>query len=86
MTRTTLHSSQFIYILSLLYCFQHGITCIGFRDTQEKETFCHQLDRVVCWLSEKAERQRERVVDGGERKKKGRAAADGGKKAPKPNE
>jgi hypothetical protein len=71
--------------LVITFLSEHGITCIGFRDTQEKETFCHQLDRVVCWLSEKAERQRERVVDGGERKKKGRVA-DGGKKAPKPNE
>ena len=66
--------------------YQLGITCIGFRDAQEKEQFCHQLDRVVCWLSEKAERQRERVVDRGDRKKRGKAVADGEKKAPKPNE
>ena len=66
-------------------CFiQHGITCIGFRDTPERDKFCHQLDRVIRWLEEKAERQKERVMEGGGggKQKKGRDETDNGKTTP----
>lgn len=32
---------------SCSHVMQQGITCIGFRDTQEKDRFLHQIDRVV---------------------------------------
>ena len=51
----------------------------------EKDRFCHQLERVVRWLGEKADKQREKVLEaGGEKQKRrsGREETDGGKTAP----
>ena len=55
---------------------QHGITCIGFRDKEEKERFCHQLKRAVCWLGERAQKQKEKVMEAGERQRRGRDETD----------
>ena len=56
---------------------QHGITCIGFRDKEEKEKFCHQLERAVRWLDERAQKQKEKVMEAGERQMRGRDETDG---------
>ena len=64
--------------LSCVCIFQHGITCVGFRDAVEKERFCHQLDRVARWLGERADKQKERVRERGDRQKKGREETDSG--------
>lgn len=40
---------------------QHGITCIGFRDTQEKDRFLHQIDRVVKLQQERSIKLRARA-------------------------
>lgn len=56
---------------------QHGITCIGFRDKGEKERFCHQLERVIRWLGEKAQKQKERVLEAGEKQRRGKEETDG---------
>ena len=39
-------------MISVIECpivspLQFGVTCIGFRDTQEKDRFLHQVDRLV---------------------------------------
>ena len=39
---------QAIIVIACCSCdMQQGITCIGFRDVQEKDRFLHQIDRVV---------------------------------------
>lgn len=40
---------------------QHGITCIGFKDTQEKDRFLHQIDRVVRLQQERSIKLRVRA-------------------------
>lgn len=36
-----------VIMIACLIHIQQGITCIGFRDVQEKDKFLHQIDRVV---------------------------------------
>lgn len=67
------HESYHVVVI-----FQHGITCIGFRDAVEKEKFCHQLDRVVRWLGERADKQKEKVLGRGDRQKKVTEETDSG--------
>ncbi|CAI8034911.1 Tyrosine-protein phosphatase corkscrew (Fragment) [Geodia barretti] len=62
--------------LVITYLSEHGITCIGFRDKEEKERFCHQLKRAVCWLGERAQKQKEKVMEAGERQRRGRDETD----------
>jgi hypothetical protein len=63
--------------LVITYLSEHGITCIGFRDKEEKEKFCHQLERAVRWLDERAQKQKEKVMEAGERQMRGRDETDG---------
>ena len=58
-------------VLALHFCdipsslsAQHGITCIDFRDTQEKDRFVHQIDRVVKLQQERSVRLRGRADSG----------------------
>lgn len=43
---------------------QDGITCIGFQDTQEKDRFLHQIDRVVKLQQERSLKLRDRSDSG----------------------
>ena len=44
--------------------FQHGLTCIGFRDTREKDRFLHQIDRIVKLHQDRAVKLRGRSDSG----------------------
>ena len=76
----------FIYtlLLDVFTCSQHGITCVGFRDKIEKDKFCHQLDRTIRWLGEKADKQKDKVLEKGERER-GKVVPDGGKYVASPH-
>ncbi|XP_064393588.1 uncharacterized protein LOC135341052 [Halichondria panicea] len=46
--------------LVMTYLSEHGITCIGFRDTREKDRFLHQIDRIVKLHQDRAVKLRGR--------------------------
>ena len=56
---------MFVYV-----CMQHGITCIGFRDTQEKDRFLHQIDRLVRLQQDRSMKLRDRAASEATNKKK----------------